>query len=302
VKEGDVTPPVKGRFGVVLVRVVKVEPERAQPFEEVAPELRKELAAERAKAEIFPLYDKIEDERSIGQNLTELAKKFNLTVRTVEVDRNGRDPNGVQVPNLPDAQRLLASAFAADAGVENEPLQTEGGYIWYEVASTTPARDRDLDEVRKQVEERWRQDEIASRLRAKATQMIETLKAGKPFAEVAAAEKLTVQNKSEIKRGAASAPLSEQTIEAIFLTAKNAYGSAAGETAAEQVVFRVTEITLPEPATESEEHKRLVEALNRSFADDVFGQYLRHIEQQVGVTINQTALRQVVTGQSASEN
>ena len=301
VKEGEVTAPVTGRFGVVLVRVVKVEPEQVRPFEEVAPELRKELVTERAKAEIFPLYDKIEDERSIGQNLTELAKKFNLTVRTVEVDRNGRDADGKQI-SIPDAQRLLAAAFAADAGVENDPLQFEGGYVWYEVAGTTPARDRNLDEVRKEVEDRWRQDEIATRLRTKAAEMLEKLKAGTPLAEVAAAGKLKVETRTEIKRGAATAPLSERTIDAIFRTAKDGFASAEAETAGEQVVFRVTDIVLPEASGDSEERKRLVEALNRSYADDVFGQYLAQVERQVGVTINQTALRQVVTGQSAAEN
>ena len=67
-------------------------------------------------------------------------------------------------------------------------------------------------------------------------------------------------------------------------------------------MFRVTDVTLPETAADSEERKRLMEALNRSFADDVFGQYLAQVERQIGVTINQTALRQVITGQAASDD
>ena len=40
---------MQGRFGTVLVRVTHVEPESVKPFEEVAAEMRREIAVERAK-------------------------------------------------------------------------------------------------------------------------------------------------------------------------------------------------------------------------------------------------------------
>src|SRR5438876_1771569 len=46
-KEGEVSAPVQGRFGTVLVYVAKVEPEHVRSFEEVAPELKQVLATER---------------------------------------------------------------------------------------------------------------------------------------------------------------------------------------------------------------------------------------------------------------
>jgi peptidyl-prolyl cis-trans isomerase D len=301
-KEGEVSAPVTGRFGTVLVRVVKIEPEHVRPFEEVAAELKRAIALERAKSQILSTYDKIEDERSLGRNLAEIAKTMNLTIRTIEVDRNGLDPSGVPVGNLPDAQRLLASAFSTDAGVENDPLQFEGGYIWYEVTDTTPSRDRPLEEVKKQVEERWRADETANRLRAEAAKLVEKLKVGTPFAEVAAAEKLKIETKTGIKRENPAPPLSDRTIDAIFATAKDAYGSGPAADGVEQIVFRVTDIVAPKTAPDSAEHKQLVETLNRSYGDDVFTQYLTQIERRVGVSINENALRQVVTGQSAADN
>ena len=46
----------------------------------------------------------------------------------------------------------------------------------------------------------------------------------------------------------------------------------------------------------------LREALNRSFTEDVFGGYLGYLQRQVGVTINENALKQVVTGQNPTTN
>ena len=299
-KEDEVSAPVKGRFGTVLVRVLKIEPEQVRPFSEVREELRKDLANERARAEILPLYDKIEDERSIGRPLAEAAANLKLAVRTIEVNRQGVDPSGKPVTGIPEAQRLLNSAFAADVGVENDPLQVQGGYVWYEVAGITPERERTLDEVKEEIETRWRNDQVANLLRAKAAEMLDKLKAGTAFAEVAKAAGLKIDTKADVKRGNALPPLSVRTIDAIFRTAKDGFGTAEAVAPGEQVVFRVTAITVPEVDAKSEEAAKLRDALNRSFTEDVFGGYLGYLQRQVGVTINENALKQIVTGQNPS--
>jgi peptidyl-prolyl cis-trans isomerase D len=294
-KEGEVSAPVQGRFGTALLRVVKIEPERVRPFEEVAPELKQDLATERAKAEMTSLYDKIEDERSIGKTLAEAAEQLKLEARTVEVDRSGRDQSGAPVA-LPDSERLLNTAFSTEPGIEIDPLQVEGGYVWLDVVGTTPARDRTLDEVKDQVQARWREDEIATRLKTKAMQILDKLKAGTPLPELANAEGLKVETKTGIKRGDPSPPLSAGAIETIFRTAKDGLGTAQAEQPVEQVVFRVTDIIVPKMEAGSDAAKQLQETLNRAFADDVFGEYIAQLENEIGVTINQAAVRQVVTG------
>src|SRR5215510_2478101 len=108
-KEGEVSAPVQARFGTVLVQVLKIEPEQVRPLEHVAGELKQELAAARAKSEIFDLYNKIEDARAEGKSLAEAAATLKLEARTVEADPSGRDPAGAPV-KLPDAQRLLPAA------------------------------------------------------------------------------------------------------------------------------------------------------------------------------------------------
>src|SRR5216684_493465 len=91
-KEGEVSAPVQGRFGTVLVQVLKIEPEQVRPLEQVAGELKQELAAARAKSEIFDLYNKIEDARAEGKSLAEAAANLKLEARTIDaVDRSGRD-------------------------------------------------------------------------------------------------------------------------------------------------------------------------------------------------------------------
>jgi peptidyl-prolyl cis-trans isomerase D len=302
-KEGEVSAPVAGRFGTALVQVLKIEPEHARSYEEVAPELKKELAAARAKADILSIYDKIEDARSEGKPLAEAAANLKLPSRTIEaIDRSGRDPSGAPVTGLPDAQRLLTTAFTTEMGIDRDPLQVEGGYVWFEIAGITPSRERPLDEVKEQVETRWREQEIATRLKTKAAEILDKLKAGSSLADVAAAGGLKVATLTGIKRGEPPAPLSAATVDVIFRTAKGAFASAEAAQPAEQLVFRVTDIVVPSLDAASDDAKQAQDTLNRSLSQDVLSEYLSRLETETGVTINQSALNQVVGGGAAGTN
>ena len=297
-KEGEVSAPVQGRFGTVLLRVIKIEPEKVPTYEEAAEQLRTDLANEKSKSEVTAIYDKVEDERSLGKPLAETAEKLKLEARTVEIDRSGRDPKNQPVTNLPQQQRLVSGAFTADIGTDNDPLQVDGGYVWYEVSGITPERDRTLDEVKDQVEARWREDEVANRLRTKAAVFLDKVKGGTALAEAAAADSLKVETRAEIKRASTTPPLTERTLDAIFRTAKDAFGSAQAEQPGEQLVFRVTGVVEPTTDLASEESKRLRGALNNAMAGDVQAEYLQLLEREIGVTINERALRQVLSGQN----
>src|SRR5262249_1505957 len=296
-KEGEVSAPVQGRFGTVLVHVVKIEPEQVRSLESVAPEIKQELATARAKSEIFDVYNKIEDARAEGKTLAEAAESLKLPARTIEsIDRSGRDPAGMPVSGLPDQQRLLAAAFTTDVGTERDPLQAQDGYIWFDVVGISPSRERTLDEVKDQVETRWREQEIASRLNAEVTAILDKLKAGSTFAEVAAASHLKVETLTGLKRGEASGPLSASAVDPVFRTAKDAGGKGDGATPGEQVIFRVSEITVPTLDMTSEAAKSTAETVNRSLAEVLFSEYVAKLENEIGVTINQSGLTQVGSG------
>jgi peptidyl-prolyl cis-trans isomerase D len=298
-KQGQVSAPVEGRFGTALVQVVKIEPEQVRSYEQVAPELKQEVALERAKAEISTMRDKIEDERAGGATLAETAQKLNLTTRTIEaVDRSGQGPDRAPITGLPGAANLITTAFGSDMGVENDPLQVEGGFVWYDVIGITPSRERNLDEVRAEVEARWRNDEIVSRLTAKANAMLDKLKSGTPFKDVAAAEKVKLQPAWGLKRGRPPEGLSAQVLEEVFRTPKDAAATPQGDKPAQRIVFRVTDVTVPNLDAASDTAKRLDDVLRDSLSQDLITEYVMKLESDIGTNINPSALSQVVGGGS----
>lgn len=296
--DGGVSAPIAGRFGTTLLHVVKIEPEKMRPFDEAAGDIRHDLALERAKPVIQNLYDKIEDERASGLSLEEVGKKLGLKVRTIEaVDRSGRDAAGVPVADLPAGVDVVASAFATDVGVENDPLQlTGGGDIWYDVVGVTPSHDRALGEVKDRVEARWRDDQVAERLKAKAADMVERLKAGTPFADLAAAEGLKVESKAGVKRGLAADPLSARAVDASFGLAKGAPGAAEGRSPTERDVFVVTDVTVPVFDATSPQGQRYSEGVRRTLSEELYLQYVTRLENDLGTNVNRDALNRIRGG------
>jgi peptidyl-prolyl cis-trans isomerase D len=292
-KDGEVSAPVQGRFGAVIVTVTKIEPEEQKSLADVTPQIRKDIATERAKAEVRSLHEKIEDERAGGASLPQIAEKLKLPVATHDVDRSGRDPNG-KVANFPHAGQVIPAAFNSDVGVDNDPLEVDGGYIWYNVAGITPSRDRTLDEVKDQVEARWREDEIASRLKAKSAELLDKLKAGTPFDAVAAAAGLKVQTADKITRAKPEGGVSPKVVAAVFRTAKDGFGSAEGDQPTEWVVFRVTDIVTPRFDADSAEVKRVADLLKKQESEEILEQYIAWLQNDLGTSVNQAALAQAL--------
>jgi peptidyl-prolyl cis-trans isomerase D len=290
----DVSQPVQGRFGTALVKVGKIEPGVQPTYESVAPQLKREIAAERARAQVASLHDKMEDERGGGASVVEAAQKLGLTAVTVDaVDRSGRTPNGQPVSDIPQGLNVVTQAFSSNIGVDNDPIQFNGGYVWFDVLGITPSRERGIDEVKDQVEARWRNDQITSRLRSKATEMVQKLNQGGKLADEAAGLGLKLETVAGLKRDATVPGVPTSAIEAAFRTPKDAAAQAPGAGGADWIVFRVTDVTVPPVDLASDEIKKLKETLLRGLSDEQVAEYVTKLESQIGTSINQSALAQV---------
>ena len=298
-KSGEVSTPVQGRFGIAIVKVDSIAPATTRPFEEVSAELKADIATERARNEVTSVQEKIEDERLGGATLADAARKFNLSPRIIEaIDRSGKDPQGNAVPDLPQNVDVLSAAFVADVHGENEPLRlpSNGGYVWFDVDAIMPGRDKPLDEVKDQVVARWREDQIATRLKTKSTEMLDKIKAGTSLADAAVADKLRVETRWSIKRGSQPPGVPASGIAEIFKTPQDGTGTVDGVSATDRIVFRVTDIKMPSYDPEASEAKRIDEALRSRITEDLVAQYMARLQSDVGVSINQSALSQVSGG------
>jgi peptidyl-prolyl cis-trans isomerase D len=164
------------------------------------------------------------------------------------------------------------------------------------VQGVTPARERTLDEVKDRVEARWRDDQVAERLRNKAKELVDKLNAGTSMADLAQADGLKVETVTGLKRGKPAEGIASRVLEEVFKTPKGSAATAEGQNATERTIFRVTDIAVPELDPASADAKRIDDELKKTLADDLMGQYLLRLQNDIGVSINQSALRQVTGG------
>jgi peptidyl-prolyl cis-trans isomerase D len=296
-QEGAVSGPVQGRFGTVLVRVTRIEPEAVRPYEAVATDVKRQIAQERARDEIETTHDAIEDMRASAKPLADVAKEKGLAlIQVPTVDQNGNDKAGNPIENLPERNALLAAAFASDIGVDNEALRArDGGYVWFDVTGIEPSRERPLQEVRDAVARQWRDDQVAQRLSEKARQLVERLDKGEAIETIAAEAGSEAKTTSDLARRTPKDDLTTEVVNRVFTTPVGRAGSAtnAPETRA---VFKVTSATVPPFASTTQEAQRIEDQLRNAMSDDIIAQYIAEVQKEIGVVVNPQAVRQVIGG------
>jgi peptidyl-prolyl cis-trans isomerase D len=300
-KEGGVSAPVKAQFGTVIVRTGKIISSTVKPYSEVASELKREIALQRAQKEIDRLHEAIEDQRTSGKSLTEAAKSVGLEARVIAaIDAMGNDPQGVPAKDMADATALMKAAFASDIGLDNDTLRVKGGgYQWFEVTKIDKARNKTFDEAKSDVEKAWRDDQAAKILLAKTAELRKKLNAGESLAAIAAAEgELEIKHASDVRRGGSSG-LALNVVTQIFNVPVHRAGSVESEDGG-RILFQVVDSTVPPFDPNAPEITNIIGDVKAGFNEDIIAQYLAKLESNLGVKLNAKAFA-AATGVSPDE-
>ncbi len=289
--ESGTSAPVQTRFGIVLVHVAKIEPGRQRTLDEARVEIKDGIAHERAQQQAVKMRDAIEDARTAGKTLTEVAASVGLTPRTIDaVDAQGRDRAGKPVEGLPAGPQLLKTAFATDRGADTEMIATgNGGDVWYEVADIDPAHRLALGEVKARVEAGWRADEVARRLAAAADRIVGEVDGGKALTALAVENgKLPVLRASNIGRG--GGPELPQLVAASFFATEVGKAGSVSYGAQGRLVFRIEAAHVPPFVPGDDRFGKFLAEVKTGFEDDVLSQYLVRVQGEIGTSVNQRAL------------
>ncbi|RLL76750.1 peptidylprolyl isomerase [Ochrobactrum soli] len=289
--ENGVSPVVKGGFGPVILRVTKIDPAHVKPLSEVEAEIRTTLANNIAASSISGIHDSYEQQRSDGASMADVAKSLSLKTVTVDaVDAEGNDPSGKPV-ELPNGQALLAAAFQAEQGFDNDALTMGNvGYLWYQIDGVTPARDRTFDEVKDKVVAAWKGEEAVKRLNQRLEDLKKRLDGGATLDAIASELGLEKQTKRGITRSTNDADIGSAAAAQIFRGPDGFTGTAAAPSDDAQILFKVTEVTEPASAGPDTIPEQQRNYLATALSDDVLEQMVGELQKQYPVKINQTVI------------
>jgi peptidyl-prolyl cis-trans isomerase D len=280
---GQVTGPHRTNLGPALFRMNAILNAQVTPFEDVAADLRAELALDRARRQIADRYDEIEDLLAGGATLDDLARDAGMTVG--EIAWTPLSSDGIAAY----AEFRAAAAAARPGDFPQLRSLSDGGAFVIELRGITPPTPRPLDEVRIQAFAGARAQALEAALVARATDLAPALAADGPEA-FAEATGLVADGYAELTRLDGAQNLPEALVEAI-------HAAGAGETVVvgsggQAFLALITAASPPDPG--DEQTARLIAAIDQqiggTMAQDVFGYFARALEREAGITLNQAAI------------
>jgi len=289
--EGIAPAPIQSPLGWHIVRVNKIEPGKAVPFDEVKEKLEKDMRAQQAPDLLIKLVTDFERMLGKTQSMNGAAEDLGIKVKTYEnVDARGMDAAGKQVVIGPAAAELIQAAFATRESAESDLLETpRGEYFIVRTDRITPARIPALTEVEPKVVEAWEAEERRKLADAKVKAAVEQANAGTDLAAIAKDLGTELRTAKAVTRFEADAGnyLSQPVVQELF---KLAPGKAAAVRTGEgSVIVGLKQIEAPDLAKDKEALDRFGKQLDTMMANDLILELVAALRAKYGVTVDDAA-------------
>ena len=304
-EKDTVSDIVEGQLTTVLLRVTDIKESRQRPFGDVKEEIRDDIASQRVGDKMIEIQNSIDDNRLAGKSLREISELLGLPFVAVDAaDRQGDTPEGTPALENPDAASLIATAFRAEVGVENEVIElADDGLAWLNLIAVTPEKQKLFDEVREDVARLWKDNQTREKLRDAAEKLVERVNAGDTLETIAAELSTMVKTTPKFRRRDSLPDFSSAAVTRAFTLPESRAAMSEGTTnegIPPRLVMKLAQIVPPGKAGETES-RALDRELTSALSSDVIEQYVAALRQRVDISVNQQLI-DTTTGASAAIN
>lgn len=280
---GAVTGPHQSPVGQALFRMNAILNAQEVSFEEAVPELRGELAADRARRVIADDFDLIEDLLAGGASVEDLAAETAMELG--QIDWSAGVSDGIAAYS---EFRTAAAALTQNEFPELSPL-SDGGVFVLRLDAITPPALRPLESVADAARAGARAEAVAEALAEHAQSLADDLAAQGPEA-FAAARELAEERFEGVTRLDRIPALPGPLLEALFDAE-----TGAAVVRVEGVRAFLALVSARAPAdTADAQTARLIAAIDEQIGgglqQDVFSYFARALEREAGISLNQAAI------------
>ena len=301
-KKDELSKPVEGQFAIALVRVSEIVPGKQRSYDEVKKEIADRLADDRAGQEISALREKVENDRSAGKPLKEIAQGLQLPFFDVpEIDRSGKTADGKPAIDHPEAAKIAEAAFAGTVGIEGEATELgDGGYAWVDVLAIAPQKQKAFEEVKAEVKTAVMEADRRKEITSLASKLVERLSKGETAEALATELGAKLEKTPAVTRNTSPPGLSQNAVQQAFALPKGGATSTPAPGGKARTILRVVDV-FPAPPPTPEQTARLTDELARQMQSDVLGEYVAALEARFGLSVNDEALKQALGGGAGRE-
>ncbi|MEX0328724.1 MAG: peptidyl-prolyl cis-trans isomerase [Ruegeria sp.] len=278
----DVVGPLPSQFGPALFRINGSLAENIVTFEDAEPELREELAADRARRQIEAQAEDINDLLAGGATLEELVGE--TVMELGQIDWTQQSDQGVAAY---DGFRSVAEAVQEGDFPEVAFLE-DGSIFALRLNEVLPPRPEPLDSARERVAQAWTQVEVAKALEAQAGSVLTQLATDGDFT----ATGLPFRVENALTRTAFLEDAPADFMTQVFEMEPGDIRVIPGDGAA--LIVRLDEVL---PPAETDEQRQMQDALaaqlNQALAQNIFDVYVRDTQTRARPVVDQQALNAV---------
>ena len=284
-KAGEISEPVRTRFGWHIIKVEKVNEASTLSFDEAKKKIQNKLTDERAQYLAYDMAEEVSDVSFEGDDLLQAAKERNLNVLTTGFFTRTGPEKGINNP-----KKFASTAFNLSVMEISDIQDFEDGYYILQVIEKIPEKISEFEKVREGV----RADLVKERQDAKASKdagaFLAALKSGKSMSTESKNYNLTPTTSGFYKRNDSIPKIgSESEIsEAAFkLTNEKKLSEKVIKGKKGYYVIQFREKKLPEFEEFSKEKAAVTQSLLQQKKSTTFAALLSQIKSQSEITIKE---------------
>jgi peptidyl-prolyl cis-trans isomerase D len=194
-KAGEISEPVRTRFGWHIIKVEKVIDAHTTPFKDAKKDIEKKLVDNKSKSLAYDEAESISDIAYEGDDLIKAAKERHLKILTTDFFSKENPAKGISNPS-----KFADTAFDLSTGEISDVREFEDGYYILQLLDKVPPEIPSLDKVKETVKADLIKEKQDEQAKADALSFLAALKSGKTINEESRQFHLTPKTTGFFKR------------------------------------------------------------------------------------------------------
>jgi peptidyl-prolyl cis-trans isomerase D len=254
---GEISQPVKSRFGYHILEVIEIRPGTTPPFEEVRAQVEQEFRLSRAERRYAELADQLANLAFEHPDTLEVAVEA-LALPVRESEFFSREAPGTGI--LANA-KVIDAAFSDDVlrgGLNSEAIEVEAGHlVVLRVLEHVPQQQVPLEQVRERIVTRLKFEQGRQQVEATGRSVIAELQQGADAGQVAERHGFLWEEAKGVRRDATN--VNRAVVRAAFRAGSPAAGATVFDGVSlgsgDYAIVAVSGVTEPDPASFTDEER-----------------------------------------------